>query len=212
MAEYEAVERVLRLFEEFGSDDYIGEEISQTEHAIQAHDLALRLFPETATAATRQEFATAALLHDVGHLLGAQSAAKHLDGHGAIQEQADGPFVVERMGDCGISGHERLGAQYLRQLGFRSVVCELVEGHVIAKRYLARDPEFLTTLSPASTVTLEYQGGPLSDEAAAEFAAHPFFDLLLILRRCDDLAKVPHLPLPSFSSFERQLVGCLHLP
>src|ERR1700733_9095463 len=62
-----AIEYVLELFARHGPAAYLGEQVSQTEHALQAAALA-----EQAGAAP--ELIVAALLHDVGHLLDARAA------------------------------------------------------------------------------------------------------------------------------------------
>ena len=56
------VDRVLQLFTEQGSGLYFGEEVTETEHALQSAALA-----EQSGAA--KELVAAALLHDIGHLL-----------------------------------------------------------------------------------------------------------------------------------------------
>lgn len=57
------VEDIISLYEEFGQTDYIREEVSQIEHAIQAF---LAAKDDTAD----DESAVGALLHDIGHLIG----------------------------------------------------------------------------------------------------------------------------------------------
>ena len=68
---------------------------------------------------------------------------------------------------CGVTGdheaaraqHDVIGATYLRMLGFHERVAHLVEGHVLAKRYLcAVNPHYYDTLSNSSRRTLAYQG------------------------------------------------------
>ena len=60
-----------------------------------------------------------ALLHDIGHLKG-----KELD--------------LETMDNCGVVNHEKIGSQWLTELGLPRKVTEFVEGHVSAKRYLCQ--------------------------------------------------------------------------
>lgn len=43
--------------------------------------------------------------------------------------------------NVGRVGHEAIGAAYLRSLGFSETVCQLVDSHVAAKRYV-RDQSF----------------------------------------------------------------------
>lgn len=42
--------------------------------------------------------------------------------------------------NVGRMGHETIGAEYLRSLGFSDKVCRLVESHVPAKRYITPSP------------------------------------------------------------------------
>lgn len=58
----------------------------------------------------------------------------------------------------GVTGHERIGAEYLNKLGFSSKVSTLVESHVPVKRYLTgKYPQYYNTLSAASKLSLKYQ-------------------------------------------------------
>src|SRR3954469_16102883 len=113
---------------------YIGEPVSQLEHALQCAELA-----RSANAGSHEVLA--ALFHDIGHLVAPSGAAE--------------------MDDLGILDHEGLGAEWLAALVFRANVCDLVRAHVAAKRYLAcRKPGYYARLSDASRGTLAFQGGP----------------------------------------------------
>ena len=58
----------------------------------------------------------------------------------------------------GVTGHERIGAEYLRKLGFSNKVAQLVESHVPVKRYLTgKDHAYYESLSGASKLSLKYQ-------------------------------------------------------
>lgn len=64
----------------------------------------------------------------------------------------------KRQVSVGVTGHERIGAEYLRNLGFSEKVCQLVESHVPVKRYLiGKYPEYYDGLSAASKLSLKYQ-------------------------------------------------------
>ena len=89
---------------------YIGEPVSQLEHALQCAALA-----RAAKAAPAEVLA--ALFHDIGHLVA--------------------PPDAPEMAGLGILEHEHLGARWLAALGFKTDVCTLVASHVDAKRYLA---------------------------------------------------------------------------
>jgi predicted HD phosphohydrolase len=87
--------------------------------------------------------------------------------------------------------HASTGAAAIAPLlGHR--VAWLVSWHADAKRYLVTtDPAYRERLSPRSIVTMEAQGGLMSETAVAALAEAPDLDALLALRRADDDAKVP---------------------
>jgi phosphonate degradation associated HDIG domain protein len=163
-----------RLFAEHGDSEYFGEPVSQSEHALQAAQMA------TAEGAPNS-LITAALLHDIGHLL-----------HGR------GEDIAEKGVDC---QHEEAGGAWLARW-FGPDVTEPVRLHVPAKRYLcAVDAEYLNALSPASVQSLALQGGPFTPNEVREFENHPFFREAVRLRRWDDAAKIPELGVPGVDAY-----------
>ena len=159
------MDEIFELYEQYGSADYIGETLTQTEHMIQTAMLA-----EEYTQSV--EIVLAALFHDIGHLLGIKYAKEG------------------KMGPWGVKSHEGLGATYLKEKGFSERMVSLVRNHVNAKRYLTyKNPDYMATLSEASQKTLKYQGGPMSPQEASEFEQDPDFELILKLREWDDSAK-----------------------
>jgi phosphonate degradation associated HDIG domain protein len=159
-----AIEEVFQLYGQHGDQDYIGEPVSQMEHMLQAGELARR-------GGYDEEVVLAAFFHDIGHLLA-----------------FEGDYG--NMGGYGVEDHERLGADFLRALGFSERIATLVESHVQAKRYLtAKDPAYYNKLSEASKHTLELQGGRMSEDEQAFFEAHPLSGLMVKLRLWDDEAK-----------------------
>lgn len=153
---------------------YAGEPVTQTEHALQCASLAEQA---GATAA----MITAALLHDVGHLL-----------HDFNEDCAE-KGIDDR--------HEQLGAQWL-QSSFGPEVSEPVRLHVPAKRYRCRvDQKYYDKLSDASKLSLRLQGGPMSPDEASEFRERPFFRDALQLRTWDETAKVTNLETPTLAHF-----------
>jgi len=120
----------------------------------------------------------ACLLHDVGH------------------------WLDEPDDDFGIHSHGETGGAWVAER-FPAAVAEPVRLHVDAKRYLcARDPEYHDRLSPASQYTLTKQGGPMSTEEAAAFAANPHAEDALRLRQWeDDFGKLTGVEIPPLSHF-----------
>jgi putative nucleotidyltransferase with HDIG domain len=134
-----------------------------------------------------EEVILAAFLHDIGH----------------ISEAAKGDNEMEGFG---ITDHESLGADFLREKGFSRKIARLVESHVEAKRYLTvRDPAYYGQLSEASRKTLEYQGGPMTPEEADAFEQYPLFDLIIQMRKWDEQAKVERKPLPDLDHYRRMI-------
>lgn len=163
----EIVSEVFALYELHGDEDYIGEPVSQLEHMSQAAALAQ-------AEGYDDEVVLAAFFHDIGHLC---ASADSMDGMGNVD-------------------HEKLGADYLIERGFSRRLANLVNGHVIAKRYLTfKHPEYYEKLSPASRVTLNFQGGVMSAAEAAEFEQHPDADLIIRMRYWDDEAKLQEIPI-----------------
>ena len=172
------VEDILRLFARRGESAYHGEAVSQAEHALQAAELAEQEgAPDT--------LVVAALLHDVGHLLDGQDedlANRGIDGH-----------------------HEEAGGAWLARY-FGPEVIEPIRLHVAAKRYLCTvGPSYAAGLSPASRLSLEVQGGPMTPAEVAAFERNAYFRDALRLRHWDDTAKVPGLPVPGPSHYRGRL-------
>jgi predicted HD phosphohydrolase len=92
--------------------------------------------------------------------------------------------------------HARAGAGAVASLlGAR--VAWLVANHDQAKRYLVTvDAAYTSQLSPVSVVTLDAQGGPLTDDERVQLEEEPWLADVLTLRRADDAAKVPGRSVP----------------
>jgi gamma-butyrobetaine dioxygenase len=149
------------------------------DHLLQAGSLA-----EAAGAAPA--LVAAALLHDVGHLLGEEGSA-----------QLSGELLMAGSDNH----HASRGAGWL-SAWFGPEVTEPVRLHVAAKRYLcATDPAYYGLLSDASRYTLAVQGGPMTLAEAREFGALPFAREALAVRRWDDQAKDPVARPPALAHF-----------
>ncbi len=169
-----ALNEIITVIEKQGAERYGSEKINQLEHALQCAWLAEKESGDPA-------LITAALLHDIGHMLhqlGEDAALRGLDDR-----------------------HEDIGYKYLRR-HFGEDVCKSVQMHVDAKRYLcATDDAYFGTLSAGSVRSLELQGGPFSDEEADDFIRQPLAQDAVKLRVWDDLAKIPNLETPPMSHF-----------
>jgi phosphonate degradation associated HDIG domain protein len=168
------VKEVFSLYEKFGDEDYIGEPVSQLEHMSQAAALAQAEGHD-------DEVILAAFFHDIGHLCAEAGEAESMDGMGNVD-------------------HEQIGADYLLERGFSERVANLVQGHVIAKRYLTyKYPEYYNRLSDASKATLNFQGGVMTADEAADFELSPDAELIIRLRYWDDMAKEMNVPVDNIA-------------
>jgi 2-aminoethylphosphonate dioxygenase len=181
----QAVDEIIGLYASQGGGAYIGEPVTQLQHAAQAADLAR-------AAGYDDEVVCAAFLHDVGHLC-----------------PNDAP--LPQMGEFGVAHHDRIGADYLRALGFSNRIAHLVGQHVNAKRYLTHaHPDYYARLSEASKRTLEYQGGPMTASEARAFEADPAFELILQLRQWDEAAKIEDLTVVPLLRYGELIRAHLH--
>jgi gamma-butyrobetaine dioxygenase len=158
---------LIDLLNQRGSGAYLGESVTQREHALQS-----ALLAESAGAAA--PLIVAALLHDIGHILG--------PGDDGLPPDDD--------------EHESAAARWLARW-FPTEVTEPIRLHVAAKRYLcAVAPGYLERLSPASQHSLRLQGGVFTLDEATAFAAGLHAEAARQLRQWDDAAKIPGLPTP----------------
>jgi len=165
--------QIAALFDGYGAAYYGDEAITQTQHALQCAQLAER-------AGEAPALVVAALLHDLGHLVQAESRSRDMR-HQEVAARMLGPL---------------LGPE----------VTEPIRLHVAAKRYLcAVDEGYYASLSPASQASLALQGGPYDEDARNVFEAHPHASAAVRLRRYDDLAKDVDAATPPLAHYLRQV-------
>ena len=150
-----------------------GERLSLLEHALQCAALARR-------ARSDDEVVIAALLHDVGRLLGEGTMptddtwGRH---HGTAGAALVRPFVSAR-------------------------IAWLIEHHVVAKRYLCTvDARYAADLSARSPATPAVAVPRLSLDEQVALETHPWFANAVALRRWDDGARVPGAPSPPLEDY-----------
>jgi phosphonate degradation associated HDIG domain protein len=162
------------VFTRRGGEQYSGEPVTQLQHALQTALLAEEAGADDA-------LVTAALLHDLGHLLQQLGETPTLRGVDDVHQYAALPF--------------------LRGL-FADAVLEPIRLHVDAKRYLCQVREgYWDRLSDDSKRSLHLQGGVFDAEQAASFLAQPGAHAAVQLRLWDDLAKQAELRTPPLAHF-----------
>lgn len=170
------LEMIIEILKKASSRGYIGEPVSQLEHALQAAYFASQDSPQD------KPLIAAALLHDIGHLVCDET--------------------TQYMDEWGVLNHESLGADFLRKIGFRQEVCDLVRSHVLAKRYLVSKFEsYRLKLSEASLQTLKFQGGIMSFQEIENFEANPLCKSMIKIRYFDDAAKKTDFEVPPLESY-----------
>ena len=166
--------RVFDLYRQYGNNDYIGEKVSQLQHAIQCGVQAMNEFPD------RPEYILGAFLHDIGHLIA-------LDNGRTVNFKFDN----KSMDGLGLCNHENIGADLLEKWGFPKSLTSLGRNHVLAKRYLISiNPEYHNNISDASKKTYLKQGGKLTDDEINAFKRSTEYDVSIRMRIWDDRAKV----------------------
>ncbi|HEX4090497.1 MAG TPA: HD domain-containing protein [Trebonia sp.] len=185
------VDAIAELFASEGAADYLGEPVTVAAHLLQAGALAQAAGEPPALVA-------AALLHDVGHLRGADAKAEAIVLSGR-----------ELMAGTD-NNHGERGAQWLAAQRFPAAVTEPIRLHVAAKRYLcATEPAYFGQLSEASVYTLAVQGGPMTDEEARAFEREPHAADAIAVRRWDDQAKDPAAEVPELDHYRGLLASLL---
>lgn len=172
---------IAEIFARRGGEQYTGEPVTQLQHALQTAWLAEQ-------AGEDDELVTAALLHDLGHLLHDLGASPTLQGVDDVHQYRAVPFLRGLFGDG---------------------VIDAIQLHVDAKRYLCTTrPVYFESLSPDSVRSLALQGGVFSDDEAQAFIARPGAQAAVRLRIWDDLAKSEGLATPPLSHFLERARRC----
>ena len=163
---------IVQLLSSRATTWYGHEAVSQLDHALQCAQLA-------ESAGETDSTVVAALLHDLGHIVGANQPV-----YGPAGAETE---AMPEKDDL----HQYVALPFLRSL-FADAVLEPIKLHVDAKRYLcAVDAAYWADLSPASKHSLVLQGGAFDSAQIQAFEALPFSQEAVRLRRYDDLAKVP---------------------
>ena len=178
----ELVRRLFDFMRQRGNTNY-DEAVTQLEHALQCAQLARQR-------GLADEAVTAALFHDIGHLL----VDEHDAQHGFLDRDLN---------------HEEVGSRFLAEW-FPPRVTEPIRLHVAAKRYLcSTDATYYDQLSDASKRSFELQGGRLSAAEQAELQQNESLNIALELRRLDDLGKVNGKAVPTIEEYAETVANCL---
>jgi phosphonate degradation associated HDIG domain protein len=177
-----SLQDIEQLFTDKGGEQYTGEPVTQLEHALQCAMLAENEGADDA-------LVTAALLHDLGHLLHDLGATPTLQGVDDVHQYRALPFLRGLFGDD---------------------VLDPIKLHVDAKRYLcATRAEYFAALSDDSRRSLALQGGTFSPVQADAFIRQAGAEAAVRVRIWDDLAKAEGLATPPLSHFMQRALRCV---
>ena len=177
------------LLQTRGHAQYSGEPVSQLQHALQTAALA-------EGEGADDELVTAALLHDLGHLV-------HQSADGVVHQAGDTP-TLRGIDDL----HHFIALPFLRGL-FADRVLGTIQGPVDANRYLcATRPGYLAALSADSKRSLQLQGGVFDAAQAQAFIDRPGAEQAVRLRRWDDLVKAADAVTPALHNFIARARRC----
>lgn len=176
-----SLQDIEQLFADKGGEQYTGEPVTQLEHALQSAMLA-------ENEGAGDALVTAALLHDLGHLLHDLGATPTLQGVDDVHQYRALPFLRGLFGDD---------------------VIDPIKLHVDAKRYLcATRADYFAALSDDSRRSLALQGGIYSARQAENFIRQPGAESAVRLRIWDDLAKVGGLATPPLAHYLARARRC----
>jgi phosphonate degradation associated HDIG domain protein len=176
-----SLDDIAHLFATRGGEQYTGEPVTQLEHALQSAALA-------EAEGAGDELVTAALLHDLGHLLHELGATPTMQGIDDVHQYRALPFLRGLFGDG---------------------VLDAIKLHVDAKRYLcATRPDYFAQLSDDSKRSLALQGGIFSEAEAERFIAQGGAADAVRLRIWDDLAKEAGRATPDLAHYLARAARC----
>ncbi|KAJ2864369.1 hypothetical protein GGH94_002980 [Coemansia aciculifera] len=190
MSPEQRVSMAFELLQAGSKKEYIGGEMTQLDHALQAAQL-------VKNEGADEETVLAALTRDIGF----QIPVKDIMGL-----TGDNYYIfytiTDRAGNTSAVDHDRVGAAYLRKLGFSKKTCELIESDVLAKRYLSTiAPVYQESLNNASRELLKLQGGPLSSTEMREFEKDPLFKQKVQFRKWNDAARTTGVKPPALDAY-----------
>lgn len=163
--------------------NHFEEAVTQYTHAVQSAYWAAQTGADS-------YLITAALLHDIGHLLHDET---YQDG---TYHEAD-------------HLHETLAADLLAAY-FPERVTAPIRNHVLAKRYLvSTEEDYFERLSPASCDSFMLQGGKMRVSEIEAFEALPYFSESVLLRRWDDMSKDTQLEVPPAETYFKDILASI---
>ncbi|KAJ2030857.1 hypothetical protein H4S04_003137 [Coemansia sp. S16] len=175
MTPEQRVSKVFEILQTGNRKEHVSGKVTQLDHALRVAQLAMNDDAD-------EETVLAGLTIDIGHLVSPSMV------------NADGVYyftyqLIDQAGNRSAIDHGRLGADYLRQLGFSSKTCELVESDVMTRRYLSTvNPQnFVPPLTgPVGHIT--YQPSSLSPIEMRDFEKDPLFKQKVQIRKWSDTA------------------------
>lgn len=182
------VKHIFYLYKTYGGSKYtISEPITQYEHSLQSYDWMKKYLKQKTylPVNTKLNLCLSSFLHDIGHLLN----KKPIDPKSGINDK-----------------HELNGYTWLSERGFSDYITFPILKHVDAKRYLSTImPDYYSKLSEGSKISLELQGGLMTNKELSLFKASFCFNYALLIRQADDSAKELKISKKVYSQLEKEV-------
>lgn len=188
------VNNIFNYYIKYGTSNY-NNEISILEHSIQSSIIAEKY-------KLNNNLIISSFLHDIGQLVGMEQYSVYMknfkDYDRENYREHDGEYDREydrdrkeyELKNYGIRYHEKIGEQYLEELGFPKSITEPIGLHVMAKRYLLSiNKNYYNVLSNNSKISLQHQGITMTDEEIKYFLNNKYYKESILLRLCDDNAR-----------------------
>ena len=160
---------------------YIGEGLTIADHMIQSAMLAEK-------AKCSDNLICSCLLHDYGHFI------------------VDDPDELVSNDEDG--EHELVAYKFLKKY-FKKEIVDPIKYHVLAKRYLAREENYYNKLSNASKISLNLQGGVLTDRESKDFENKIYFKNSILLRKFDEASKKVGIKMKSINDYKELILSKL---
>ncbi|KAJ2256754.1 hypothetical protein GGI13_001092 [Coemansia sp. RSA 455] len=188
------VSMLFKLLEAGSKKEYIAGKVTKLDHDLQVAYLAKNEGADEQTI-------LAALFLDIGHTVIQEKTllnSYRYDPLDRLVASATNPSVID---------YGRVGAEYLRILGFPEKMTALFKRDVMAQRYLlATDPTYQTYLNSISMETYKVQGSPLSPTEIREYEKDPLFQKMVQIRGWDAIVVYDRTKLPALDTYRDMII------
>ncbi|KAJ2044186.1 hypothetical protein GGI03_003524 [Coemansia sp. RSA 2337] len=188
------VSMLFKLLEAGSKKEYIAGKVTKLDHDLQVAHLAKNEGADEQTV-------LAALFLDIGHTV-IQEKTLLSQYHYDPLDRLVGNTITSSPTDYG-----RVGAEYLRILGFPEKMTGLFNRDVMAKRYLlATDPTYQAYLNSISMESYKVEGSPLSSTEIREYEKDPLFQKMVQIRKWGAIVAYNRVKPPALDTYRDMII------